>query len=503
VTAGGSSLITGSDRILELRSSGGGNNSLLRYSDGATAKYSVGFNNNEYIIYDDTGGGRRLQITSTGAATFSSSVTAGGNVNIPNGNYYYAKRNTGSANINILGIASGTDTTTLKGGTAGANTSIIFADTGGAIARFYNGALEVGYATVQGAGYKLDVNGTGRFSGALNGTSATFSSTGCFGGGTNGGATFAINNGGAEAKQTFAGFSSNLNLTQCYNNSGAVYVVDEYRAASYSFKIGTTAALTIASTGAATFNSSVTATSLDVASTPTFSASGNTTILSTTNLSVAAGATFNTGGVWAASRQNNLITWNGSVSSTMDNGAVIAGQVAVNRHSFGAAGYTINPSQSGSNIRALAGLQVLQQTGGSYSGTITYGASMFIQGIYPTSAANVTFTNYYGLLINNLDEWGGVTLTNRWGIYQAGSSDANYLAGKLQVGSATAVSGSYKAEITGILYASSGLITGNPTGGTAQTWKLGSAYAGTISSNYYVNVEINGTTYSLLASNAV
>ena len=86
---------------------------------------------------------------------------------------------------------------------------------------------------------------------------ATFSSSGCFGGGTNGGATFAINNGGAEAKQTFAGFSSNLNLTQCYNNSGAVYVVDEYRAASYSFKIGTTAALTIASTGAATFSSGI------------------------------------------------------------------------------------------------------------------------------------------------------------------------------------------------------------------------------------------------------
>jgi hypothetical protein len=89
---------------------------------------------------------------------------------------------------------------------------------------------------------------------------ATFSSTGCFGGGTNGGATFAINNGGAEAKQTFAGFSSNLNLTQCYNNSGAVYVVDEYRAASYSFKIGTTPALTIASTGAATFGAANTET---------------------------------------------------------------------------------------------------------------------------------------------------------------------------------------------------------------------------------------------------
>jgi hypothetical protein len=86
-----------------------------------------------------------LTLSHTGAATFSSSVTAGGDVNIPNGNYYYAKRNTGSANINILGIANGTDTTTLKGGTSGATTSIIFADTGGDIARFFNGVLQANY----------------------------------------------------------------------------------------------------------------------------------------------------------------------------------------------------------------------------------------------------------------------------------------------------------------------------------------------------------------------
>ena len=78
---------------------------------------------------------------------------------------------------------------------------------------------------------------------------ATFSSSVTVGGGTSGGSTFAINNGGAEAKQTFAGFSSNLNLTQCYNNSGAVYVTDEYRAASYIYKIGTTEAMRITSTG--------------------------------------------------------------------------------------------------------------------------------------------------------------------------------------------------------------------------------------------------------------
>jgi hypothetical protein len=80
----------------------------------------------------------------TGAATFSSSVTAGGDIYIPNGNYYYAKRNTGGANINVLGFASGTDTLTIKGGTSGSTNSINFEDTGGFIATFYNGRLGIG-----------------------------------------------------------------------------------------------------------------------------------------------------------------------------------------------------------------------------------------------------------------------------------------------------------------------------------------------------------------------
>jgi hypothetical protein len=244
---------------------------------------------------------------------------------------------------------------------------------------------------------------------------------------------------------------------------------------------------------------------LDVVNTPTFSSNGNSTILSTTNLSVASGATFNSGGTWAASRQNNLVTWNGSISTTLSNGAVMAGQVSINQHSFAAAGYTITVNQtSAPAIRAIAGLQVLQQTSGSYSGTISHGASLFVQGIYPTpSSAASTFTNYYALLINPSDEWGSVTLTNRWGIYQAGASDVNYLAAKLQVGSTTAVSGSYKVEVTGLLYASSGLKTGDPTGDTAQTWKLGTAYSGTVTHTHYVNVEVNGVIYALLASNAV
>ena len=98
-------------------------------------------------------------------------------------------------------------------------------------------------------------------------------------------------------------------------------------------------------------------------------------------------------------------------------------------------------------------MQVLQQTGGTINGTVTNGAGVFVQGIYPTNSANVTFTNYYGLLINQLDEWGGVTLTNRWGIYQAGSSDKNYFAGEVLINQ-TADSGDYKLQVNGNVYAS-------------------------------------------------
>jgi len=100
-----------------------------------------------------TNAGYKLDVSGTGrftgaltgtSAEFSSSVTAGGDIYIPNGNYYYAKRNTGGANINVLGIASGTDTLTIKGGTSGATNSINFEDTGGLIATFYNGRLGIG-----------------------------------------------------------------------------------------------------------------------------------------------------------------------------------------------------------------------------------------------------------------------------------------------------------------------------------------------------------------------
>ena len=166
----------------------------------------------------------KLTILDTGAATFSSTIQSIGQI-------VYSQ---------TLGYVS-----TSYQSYAGAQTWYVGAGNSGvSIQPFVIGKSAIGNSPV----LSLDASTN----------AATFSSSVAVGGGTNGGATFAINNGGSETKQTYAGFSSNLNLTQCYNIGTAVYVTDEYRAASYSFKIGTTPALTIASTGAATFSSNLT-----------------------------------------------------------------------------------------------------------------------------------------------------------------------------------------------------------------------------------------------------
>jgi hypothetical protein len=180
---------------------------------------------------------------------------------------------------------------------------------------------------------------------------------------------------------------------------------------------------------------------------------GDTTFLSTGSIAsyanqtttIPASSTFNSGGVWAGLSSYHNPQFGGS--STVSNGAVIGGFVGVNRITFTASAATITMSPSGSAIRAIAGMQTLQQTGGTINGTVSHGASLFIQGVYPSNTANVTFTNYYGILINPIDEWAGVTFTNKYAIYQSSSGDNNYFAGKVLIGTSTA--STYILDVSG------------------------------------------------------
>ena len=118
--------------ILDIFQSPSALNSFIDYPSGRS------------LIIRNKGSLGNLTLASTGAATFSSSVTAGGDITIPNGNYYYARRNTGGSAINVMGFAAASDTLVIKGGTSGAAVSMQFQDTAGPVMSLYNGNVGIG-----------------------------------------------------------------------------------------------------------------------------------------------------------------------------------------------------------------------------------------------------------------------------------------------------------------------------------------------------------------------
>jgi len=267
------------------------------------------------------------------------------------------------------------------------------------------GNVAIGTAT---AGAPLDIHGTG--------TIAQFNGTG-----TNNAYTFYQNAG-----------TSKWRVGNFYNAGANSYDIHDSASAVTRLSIRNTGELSI--TGFET-----------ISNTPTFASSGNYASNPSLSLTIPASSTFNSGASYSGMATSLLNSWGGN--NTISNGAVMAGFVGVNRQSFNAAGYTVTLTQGSNGVRAVCGMQVLQQTGGSFNGTITHGASLLVQGVYPTSGATVTYTNYYGLLINQLDEYGGVTFTNRWGIYQGGSTDKNYFNGNVLLGSTT--DNGSKLQVTG------------------------------------------------------
>lgn len=82
----------------------------------------------------------------------------------------------------------------------------------------------------------------------------------------------------------------------------------------------------------------------------------------------------------------------------------------------------------------------------SGSGTLSHFAQILARPD-TLSSGTITITNRYQLLLNNITGIGGGTYTNRWGIYQEGSSDNNYFAGKVLIGTTTV--GTYALSVTG------------------------------------------------------
>jgi hypothetical protein len=166
----------------------------------------------------------------------------------------------------------------------------------------------------------------------------------------------------------------------------------------------------------------------------------NLTIPNAVNVGLAA-----LGGV----NSNLNLTLGGSTTVANTGRQGLEGSTTIN---FTGAG-TLTMTQ-GTTVRAFSALSSVYAFNGSAVGTITHLAGLRI--CFPDNVGSaVNITNNYALLINNQTTGTGtVTYTNRWGIYQEGASDLNYMAANLLLGSTT--NNGNKLQVTGNLN-----VTGN------------------------------------------
>lgn len=143
-----------------------------------------------------------------------------------------------------------------------------------------------------------------------------------------------------------------------------------------------------------------------------------------------------------------LTSSNASFSSIVNNHAsIFNGNTTVNGNtpfgsslpssiiSFSNTG-TVTMSNSGTGIKAVAALIAGSFDDGSVNGTLTRTSGITINGIAKVSGSTstITRTNHYQLLIGDIDEFtAGGNVTNRYGIYQVGANDSNFLAGNLKL----------------------------------------------------------------------
>jgi len=426
-----------------------------------------------------------------GTASPNQKLTVVGNINMPGGGYSLIY-GTSDANTRITG-----DNTS--------GSSFLDFRTAGSTRLYITDAGEVLVNTTTDAGaYALQVSGS-----IYNTTGAVLATSS---GGLSIGTTTTYNNyilnyaGASIAVLALQNASTGSSSTDGFqlSSSGNLAYIWNYENAAMLFGTNATERMRITSAGQVLINTT-TATSpyimtvagaVYVNNTPTFSSSGNIATYLSNTITIPASSTFTNGSVWSPLSNNNFLTFGGS--NTISENVTLTGMTSVNRVSFSAASSTITMTQGGTGVRALSAVTVLQQTTGTINGTVSHGATLLLAGVDALSSANVTYTNYYALAINPLDEYdAGSTFTNRWGIYQVGGSDRNYFGGKVLINTTTET-GAHRLIVSGTALVTS-ITTGNPTSGTAQPWKLGSKVDSSmqLDTTKYIEVDINGTAYKL------
>jgi len=150
---------------------------------------------------------------------------------------------------------------------------------------------------------------------------------------------------------------------------------------------------------------------------------------------IAVDNTFNAGITWTALlacfNTSSLMNNTFAGSANFGSGSYTTNNLNLSSITFNAAGSTITNDQASGGVRAWANQTLQLRINGTNNGTFTHYANSEIYGDFAASTARFTFTNRYGYLVNDLDEYSaGHTYTNRWAFYNAGVNDNNYFAGK-------------------------------------------------------------------------
>jgi hypothetical protein len=156
-----------------------------------------------------------------------------------------------------------------------------------------------------------------------------------------------------------------------------------------------------------------------------------------------------------AAQFNNFTLANSGVL-TFANSSFVGASGNVLRLQANASGtVTMQPASPGLRAAAVSLNQIQYNTTTGSAITYTHAANIQGLGILQLFAAgSLTVTNAYGLLLNDLNEYGypssgagALSITNRWGIYQDSTTDANYLGGSVLIGTTT--NAGFKTDING------------------------------------------------------
>jgi len=197
-------------------------------------------------------------------------------------------------------------------------------------------------------------------------------------------------------------------------------------------------------------------------------------VVSALTTTTAGGAGYYSGLAYTALTGAHENIFNGSV--TIPNSVGVGGVSSIATLRFNVSSVSVTMTQA-TGFRAYSAVSgsiafSTAQTGGS----VSHVASFHALAPYYVGTNTPTITNYYGLLLNDSTEYNTwVAITNRWGVYQAGSSDRNHFNGTVLIGTTT--DAGYKLDVNGSIRGTSFV----KTGGTSTQYLMADGSVSTLS----------------------